>query len=71
MMEIFAFIREHFFTLLPVLLFEAILIGYCVIKILREGVANLSKGLWLLIVVAGNLVGSILFLIYGRRSDVD
>jgi hypothetical protein len=56
--------------LIPILIAEVMLIAFCVVKILKEGVANLNKGLWLVIVVVTNLVGCIAFLIFGRRRDL-
>ena len=43
---------------------------YCIVKILRQGTANLNKPLWILISALVNFVGPIAFLLFGRRKDV-
>ncbi len=57
--------------LLMVLPLAAIQLGlaiFCIVKIFREGVANLSKVAWTLICLILNLIGPILFLIVGRKK---
>jgi hypothetical protein len=61
---------EFLAVLIPLLIAELCLIGFCTVKIFKEGVANLNKWVWLGIVVIGNLTGSIIFLLMGRRRDV-
>lgn len=57
--------------LLMVLPLAAIQLGlaiFCIVKIFREGVANLNKVAWTLICLILNLIGPILFLIIGRKK---
>ncbi len=57
--------------LLMVLPLAAIQLGlaiFCIVKIFREGVANLNKVAWTLICLILNLIGPILFLIVGRKK---
>jgi hypothetical protein len=61
---------EVLMVLVPVLFAEFCLIAFCIYKIFKEGVANLNKWAWLAIVVFGNLIGSIAFLLAGRRRDL-
>jgi len=61
---------EFLAVLIPLLIAELCLIIFCVIKIFKEGVANLNKWIWLGIVVIGNLTGSIIFLLAGKRRDI-
>jgi hypothetical protein len=55
----------------PLIIIQFGLAIYCVVDILRKGVRNLSKGLWLLIVVFINLFGPILYLTLGRKKWQD
>lgn len=57
-------------VILPILIAEIILIAFCIFKIVKEGVANLNKALWIVIVIATNLLGCIAFLMFGRRRDL-
>ncbi|WP_069649886.1 PLDc N-terminal domain-containing protein [Caloranaerobacter ferrireducens] len=64
---------ENLTTLEILKLFAPIIIAdlglkiFCVIKIVREGVRNLSKFIWILIVIFINIFGPVSFLLFGRR----
>ncbi len=60
---------ELLLMLLPVVAIQFGLMVFCLVKIFKEGVANLNKGLWALIVIGINLLGPAIFLIVGRRKD--
>ncbi len=64
------FIREYFLVILPLVILEFSLKGFCLWKLFKEGPANLSKGLWTLIILVVNFFGPILFLTLGRRRDL-
>jgi hypothetical protein len=53
----------------PLVLLQVGLAVFCVIKVVRHGTANLNKALWILIIIFVNLLGSIAFLLVGRRKD--
>ncbi len=53
----------------PLIALQLGLAAYCVVKVIRQGTANLNKVLWILIVVLVNLLGPIAFLLFGRRKD--
>lgn len=53
----------------PLVLIQFGLAIFCLVKILKEDVANLSKPLWILIVFLINLIGPITFLIVGRKKE--
>ena len=55
---------------LPLIIIQYGLAAFCIVKIVKEGVANLNKWAWILIVLLINLIGSILFLSVGRRKDI-
>jgi len=63
-------ILENLMVILPLLVVQLGLMIFCVIKILKEGVENLSKGAWLAIVIVINLFGPILYLTVGRKRDI-
>lgn len=60
---------EIVLMLLPLIAIQLGLMVFCLVKIFKEGVANLSKGLWAVIVICINLLGPAIFLIVGRRKD--
>jgi hypothetical protein len=60
-----------FLSLLPILLINYAIVIYCIFKIHSEGVENLSKLWWTLIVLFVNGFGWILFLLFGRRKHND
>ncbi len=64
------FFSEYFLVILPLVLLEFSLKGFCLWKLFKEGSANLSKGLWTLIILVVNFFGPILFLTLGRRRDL-
>ena len=53
--------------LLPIILLEAGLKVFCIVKALRYGVRNLSKGVWVLLILLVSTFGSIAFLLFGRK----
>lgn len=57
--------------LLPLILLQFGLMGFCLFKIWFHGVRNLSKVGWSVIVVVFNLVGPIAFLLVGRKLYQD
>ncbi len=54
--------------LLPLAAIQIGLAIFCIVKIFREGVANLNKAAWTLICLIVNLIGPIVFLIVGRKK---
>lgn len=54
--------------LLPLVVLQFGLALYCIVKIVREGVANLNKPLWILISIFFSMIGPIVFLIVGRKK---
>ncbi len=61
---------EYILLIIPLVLLELSLKVFSIVKLLKEGSANLSKGLWLLIIILVNFFGPILFLTIGRRRDI-
>jgi len=62
-------IGKLFLTLLPVILIQVGLMIFCIIKIMKDGVGNLTPIAWIVIVVFVNMLGPILYLILGRKTD--
>ncbi len=58
--------------LAPLIVFQLGLLIYCIIDILRKGVRNLNKPLWIALLFI-NLIGPIAYLVIGRKrwSDDD
>ncbi len=56
--------------IIPVIIAVYSLVAFCIFKIAKEGVANLNKALWIVIVIVMHLLGCIAFLIFGRRRDL-
>jgi hypothetical protein len=55
--------------LIPVIILEYALVIYCIIDIVRKGVKNLNVAAWILIVVLFSLIGSVVYLLVGRKGD--
>lgn len=68
MREIFTL--QNLLLILPFFVIVYSLVLFCIVKILREGVANLSKGIWITIVGVFNVFGVIGYLSFGRRRDL-
>lgn len=64
----FELTTEMILMLLPVIAIQLGLAVYCIVKIFKEGVANLNKWFWLAICLFVNLLGPMLFLLIGRRK---
>ncbi|MDP4180601.1 MAG: PLDc N-terminal domain-containing protein [Bacillota bacterium] len=52
--------------MIPFIAIQAGLIIYCIVNILRRGTQNLNKPIWIIISATGT-IGSLLFLIFGRK----
>jgi len=57
--------------LLPVIILEFGLKVFCIISIYKNGVKNLNKIAWTLVVLFISTIGPIAFLIFGRRNSYD
>ncbi len=62
-------IYENLMYLLPLLVLQLSLMIFCIVKIVKEGVGNLTKTAWIIIVIVINLFGSVLYLLVGRKKD--
>lgn len=51
----------------PVILIQLVLDIYCIVNILKKGVRNLNKPIWIIIVLCVNIFGAIAYLALGRR----
>lgn len=60
--------REMILMILPLVFIQLGLAIYCIVKIVREGVQNLNKWLWIVICLFMNLLGPILFFTIGRKK---
>lgn len=61
---------QNLVLIIPLLLLQLGLMLFCLQKIIREGTRNLSKALWILIVVFINLLGPVMYLFLGRNENV-
>lgn len=59
---------DNWIMLLPLIALQLGLAIYCIRKIVRDGVRNLSKPLWIVLVLFLNLVGPILFILTGQKE---
>ncbi|MEW9111164.1 PLD nuclease N-terminal domain-containing protein [Cytobacillus gottheilii] len=55
--------------LLPFFILQGILLILALIDICRNKQLNGPKWMWILIVLVGNILGSILYFIFGRRQN--
>lgn len=61
---------EFILALIPLVTIQFFLVIYCLVKIIKQGTANLNKWIWVIIVIGINLFGPIIFLAIGRRKDI-
>lgn len=52
----------------PIILIQFGLAIFCILDILKRGVRNLSKPIWILISLV-NLIGGIAYLLFGRKGE--
>ncbi len=62
------FLVENWLMLLPLFALQLSLALYCIRKIVKDGVRNLSKPLWIGLVLFLNLVGPVLFMLVGQKE---
>lgn len=62
------FLVENWLMLLPLLALQVGLALYCIRKIVKSGVRNLSKPIWIVLVLFLNLVGPVLFMLVGQKE---
>ena len=55
----------------PLLIIQVSFQVFCLINLIKNGVANLSKLGWSAIVVLGGIIGCIIYLIVGKRRGYD
>ncbi|AUG57909.1 MAG TPA: hypothetical protein DCE02_04385 [Ruminiclostridium sp.] len=56
---------------LPLIILQVGLVLYCIIDILKKGVGNLNKVLWIIIVLFVNTLGPVIYLAVGRKRWED
>lgn len=57
--------------LLPVLILQFGLVAYALVDLAKNGVRNLNKIAWILIILFVNILGAIVYLIFGRGDGSD
>jgi DMSO reductase anchor subunit len=63
-------INSQFLKLIiPLVLAQLILMIFCLVVLKRDPVNYLPKWLWAIIIIFGELLGPIIFLIFGRKKD--
>jgi hypothetical protein len=55
--------------ILPLVIVQIGLIVYCIFDLRKNGVKNLSKALWILIIICINMFGPIAYLMFGRGDE--
>ena len=55
--------------LIPVIILQFALLVYSLIDLHKNGVRNLNKTAWILIIVFINMLGPISYLLFGRGND--
>lgn len=53
----------------PVIILEAILVGFCLYRLTKDEVRFLPKWAWALIILFIQLIGGIVFLLIGRERE--
>jgi hypothetical protein len=55
------------YLLIPIIVAQLGLQIYCILDIVKKGVKNLNKAIWIIICL--NLFGAIAYLLVGRKGD--
>lgn len=55
----------------PIIVLHFSLMFFCIYNIFKKGVRNLSEWIWVLIVAFIQIVGPIIFLMFGRKKGYD
>lgn len=63
------FDKEMLVIILPFIIVQYGFAIYCIVDILRKGVENLNKWIWILICIFSGIVGPILYLSIGKRKE--
>ena len=63
--------RTLLLALTPLVVLQLSLAIFCLVKLNKEGPANLNKAAWVIIILFLNLLGPILFLLIGRVKNHD
>jgi hypothetical protein len=66
---IFSEISKLLIFLIPVILIQYGLMIFAIVQIIKNDVNYLPKWGWILIVVLVNIIGSVVFLIIGRKKE--
>lgn len=61
--------NQTLMLILPLVLVQLILMVFCLVILKRDPVNYLPKWLWAVIIIFGELLGPIIFLIFGRKKD--
>ncbi|MBS4538455.1 PLDc_N domain-containing protein [Clostridium sp. D2Q-11] len=64
-------VMEILKMMLPVIILELAVKIFCLVSIFKNGVRNLNKVGWTLIILFISTIGPIAFLIFGRRNNYD
>ncbi len=63
------FLLQYWPLLIPIVLIEMALKIYALVDLLRrEHVAGGKKWLWVIVILAINLLGSVIYLVFGRKE---
>ena len=60
---------ELFKIFLPLIIIQLALMTFCLLKLSKDNVKYLPKWIWVLIIVFGELLGPIVYLLLGRERE--
>ena len=55
--------------IIPIIVIQLSLMIFCLFKLSKDTVKYLPKWLWALIIILGELLGPIIYLIFGREKE--
>jgi len=61
--------NQTLMMILPLVLVQLLLMVLCLVILYKDQVNYLPKWLWAIIIILGELIGPIIFLIFGRKKD--
>lgn len=61
-------LRQILPLLIPILVIQLVLMAYCLVDLMHREQTKGPKWVWALIIIFGELIGPIVYLIFGRKE---
>lgn len=65
----FQFLNQQYGFIIPIILIQLFLMGLGITQLFKNDVNYLPKWVWALIIIFGQILGPVIFLIFGKKRD--